>query len=92
LVSSCKADITLFGFGILSLTDLKELTNFKRRTHCQQKTFNTHLKKFCLAHYFTMAVVVRGDAEREEFFGIVIEAVYIIIQNQMENRRALFAI
>jgi hypothetical protein len=39
-----------------------------------------------------MAVVVRGDAEREEFFGIVIEAVYIIIQNQMENRRALFAI
>jgi hypothetical protein len=61
------------------------------RARCRHETFNAHLKKFESLSGALFRHGGGGDAGRE-FFGIVIVAVCVIVQYQMDNGRELFAI
>lgn len=87
----CKRAAHRAKVSLPSSTDSKELANFKMRARCRQETFNARLKKF---ESLSGALFRHGggaDAGRE-FFGIVIVAVCVIVQYQMDNGRELFAI
>jgi hypothetical protein len=72
-------------------TDSALLNNFKSRARARQECFNGRMKKFAVlsGEYFRHG----GGADKgREFYGIVIEAVVVILQYQMDNGRELWAV
>jgi hypothetical protein len=87
----CKRVTHRAKVSLPSSTDSKELENFKMRARCRNKTFIARLKKF---ESLPGALFCHGSGAEagREFFGIVIEAMCVIVQYQMDKGRKLFII
>jgi hypothetical protein len=81
---NCKEAAYQAKLALPSATDSQELANFKARARCRHETFNSRLKAFaCLSGaYFRHG---GGGDKGREFMGMVVEAVCVIAQYQMDN-------